>query len=90
LRVRVTALLFVLFFTIGLALVWSTRNAIDLLTVPAGPADARADRALSDADVARHARTIERSVAYVEDLFKRPFALPPKVLLFAFASFQPC
>ena len=82
-RVRVTALLFVLLLTIGLVLVWSTRSAIDLRTVPAVAADARADRALSDADVARHARTIERSVAYVEDLFQRPFALPPKILLFA-------
>jgi hypothetical protein len=83
LRVRATGLLFVLLLMIGLALVWSTRNAIDLRAVPAVAADARADRALSDADVARHARTIERSVAYVEDLFQRPFALPPKVLLFA-------
>jgi len=83
LRVRITALLFVLLLTIGLAVVWSTRDAIDLQTVPAVAADARADRALSDADVARHARTIERSVAYVEGLFQRPFALPPKILLFA-------
>jgi hypothetical protein len=82
-RVRAAALLFVLLLTIGLAVVWLNRDAIVLQTVPVTAADARADRELSDADVARLARTIERSVAYVEGLFQRPFASPPKVLLFA-------
>jgi hypothetical protein len=82
-RVRATALVFVLLFTVGLAVLWSNRDAVALRSVPAVAADARADRTLSDADVARLARTIERSVAYVEELFQRPFAAPPKVLLFA-------
>jgi len=83
-RVRAAAPLFVLLLTIGAVIVrWSSRDAIDLRTVPAVAADARADRALSDAEVERLARTIERSVAYVEDLFQRSFALKPKVLLFA-------
>jgi hypothetical protein len=82
-RLRATALLFVLLFTIGLAVLWSNRDAVALRSVPAVVADARADRALSDADVVRLARTIERSVAHVEGLFQRPFAVPPKVLLFA-------
>jgi len=82
-RIRATALFFVLLLTIGVAVLWSNRDAVVLRGVPAVAANARVDRALSDADVARLARTIERSVAYVEGLFQRPFASPPKVLLFA-------
>ena len=82
-RVRAAAALLAVLVTLGIALVWSSRNAIELQTVPAVGADARADRALSDADVARLARTVDRSTAHVEALFQRPFALKPKVLLFA-------
>jgi hypothetical protein len=73
----------VVLVTLGIARVWSSSGAADLRTVPAVGADAQADRALSDADVARHARTIDRSAEYVEALFERPFALRPKILLFA-------
>lgn len=82
-RVRAAAVLLVVLVTLGVALIWSSRNAIDLRTVPAQSADAHADRALSDADVARLARAVDRSAEYVEALFQRPFALRPKVLLFA-------
>ena len=82
-RVRAAAVLLVLLLTLGIASVWSISKAIDLRTVPATGAEALADRSLSDADVARLARTVDRSTAHVEDLFQRPFALKPKVLLFA-------
>ena len=81
--VRSAAVLLAALVTLGLALVWSNRDAIALRSVPAIGADARADRAFSDADLARLARTIDRSVDHVEGLFERPFALRPKVLLFA-------
>jgi hypothetical protein len=82
-RVRVAAVLLVLLVTLGIARVWSSSNATDLRTVPAVGADAQADRAFSDADIARLARTVDGSAEYVEALFQRPFAQRPKVLLFA-------
>lgn len=79
---HVVGVLLVVLVTLAIAWVWSS-NATDLRPVPAGGADAQADRALSDAEVARLARTVDRSAEYVEALFQRPFALRPKVLLFA-------
>lgn len=57
--------------------------AADLRSVPAIAADARADRIVSDEDLARYVPTIEQSANYVEGLFHRRFAVKPKVVLFA-------
>ena len=81
--VRGAAVLLAALVTLGLAVAWSNRDAIALRSVSTIGAEARADRAFSDADLARLARTIDRSAEYVESLFERPFTLRPKVLLFA-------
>ena len=63
------------------------RSAVaELRAVPAGRADARVDRAVTQADVAELGRTVEQSVAYVEDLFQHKFTEPPKLVVFGDAA----
>jgi hypothetical protein len=82
-RIRAVAIIIVALLAIGGARIWLGDELAVLRAVPASGADARVDRALGDADYARLQPKVERSVAYVEELFQRKFTVRPKILIFA-------
>jgi len=88
---RVSAIVLVLAALAASAFAWNVfvHPSVELRTVLAVGADARADLVVSDSDLARFGPVIERSSRHVEELFQRTFEVKPKIVLFANeASFQ--
>jgi len=81
-RAAIVVLVALLLIVTGRVVLGGRSAVADLRSVPAPRADAHVDASVSDADVAALGRAVDRSVAYVEDLFQHKFAAPPKLVLF--------
>jgi len=83
---RARLVVFLVAFVLLGAGLWKTigQGAVesDLRSVPVVRADARVDRSVTEADIADLGRSVERSVAYVEELFEHRFTNKPKLVLF--------